>query len=148
MESAGRGKQEGDLFHSIVMSEERKDLTKFHGEGYEEGFAEGRHVGESEGKRYGAAYGARTGSEIGCYLGFALTWSVLLSQCPDDRHSKKSKVLDSLVGIIQNFPCEDPTNAKLEEDMARMRGKVTQVCAMLNIQPDFRVCPEGAGLSF
>ncbi|KAM4722458.1 protein LTO1 homolog [Rhinophrynus dorsalis] len=134
---------EGDLFEEIVMCEER-----FHGEGFEEGFAEGNHVGESEGKQYGANYGARAGSELGCYLGFASTWKHLLSLGSDDRNSKKIKTLDLLISMIQNFCCDDPTNERLQEDLTRIRGKVKQVCSMLNVQPDFKICNDGAGLSF
>ncbi|XP_053305082.1 protein LTO1 homolog [Spea bombifrons] len=132
-----------DLFEGIVMSEER-----FHGEGYEEGFAEGHHVGELEGKQYGANYGARAGSELGCYLGFASTWKHLLSSGSDDRHSKKIKTLDSLIRMIQTFSFDDPTNDKLQQEMAMIRGKMKQICSMLNTQPDFKMSNDGAGLSF
>ncbi|XP_018410024.1 PREDICTED: oral cancer-overexpressed protein 1 isoform X2 [Nanorana parkeri] len=132
-----------DLFEGIVMSEER-----YHGEGYEEGFSEGKHVGESEGKRYGAVHGARAGSELGCYLGFASTWRHLLTPGSDDKQRFKIKTLDSLIKMIQSFPCDDPSSEKLQEDMAKIRGKVKQVCSMLNIQPDFTMHYEGSGLSF
>ncbi|XP_075693148.1 protein LTO1 homolog [Rhinoderma darwinii] len=132
-----------DLFEGIVMSEER-----YHGEGYEEGFAEGNHVGETEGRQYGATYGARAGSELGCYLGFASTWRLLLPPTADEKQSKKIKTLDSLIKMIQNFPIDDPTNDKLQDELSRIRGKVKQVCSMLNIQPDFRINYENPGLSF
>ncbi|XP_063293947.1 protein LTO1 homolog [Pelobates fuscus] len=132
-----------DLFEGIVMCEER-----FHGKGYEEGFAEGNSVGESEGQQYGANYGARAGSELGCYLGFASTWRHLLLCDVDSRHSKKIKTLDSLISMIQNFSYDDPTNDKLQEEIARIRGKVKQVCSMLSVQPDFKMTNDVAGLSF
>ncbi|KAM8939736.1 protein LTO1 homolog isoform 1-T1 [Pelodytes ibericus] len=133
----------GDLFEGIVMSEER-----YHCDGYEEGFAEGNYVGTSEGKQYGANYGARAGSELGCYLGFASTWRHLLGSGMDDRHSKKIKTLDSLIRMIQHFSYDDPTNDKLQEDMTKIRGKMKQICSMLNVQPDFKISNDGAGLSF
>ncbi|XP_066439527.1 protein LTO1 homolog [Eleutherodactylus coqui] len=132
-----------DLFEGIVMCEER-----YHGEGYEEGFAEGNHVGETEGKQYGALYGARAGSELGCYLGFASTWRLLLSPTTDEKQSKKIKTLDSLIKMIQSFPTDDPTNDKLQDELSRIRGKVKQLCSMLNIQPDFRMNYDNSGLSF
>ncbi|KAG9469459.1 hypothetical protein GDO78_020471 [Eleutherodactylus coqui] len=132
-----------DLFEGIVMCEER-----YHGEGYEEGFAEGNHVGETEGKQYGALYGARAGSELGCYLGFASTWRLLLSPNTDEKQSKKIKTLDSLIKMIQSFPTDDPTNDKLQDELSRIRGKVKQLCSMLNIQPDFRMNYDNSGLSF
>ncbi|XP_044125937.1 protein LTO1 homolog isoform X2 [Bufo gargarizans] len=134
---------EDDLFGGIVMSEER-----YHGEGYEEGFAEGNHIGETEGKQYGAVYGAKMGSELGCYLGFASTWRLLLSPITDEKQSKKIKTLDSLIKMIESFPSDDPTNETLQEELSRIRGKVKQVCSMLNIQPDFRINHENSGLSF
>ncbi|XP_056348115.1 protein LTO1 homolog isoform X1 [Oenanthe melanoleuca] len=110
-----------DLFDGIVMAEQR-----FHGEGYQEGLAEGSHAGMAEGRMYGAFHGARIGSEIGCYLGFALTWHCLLQKCTDEKNSKKIKALDSLIGMIQKFPYEDPTYDKLQEDLERIRGKFKQ----------------------
>ncbi|KFV91723.1 Oral cancer-overexpressed protein 1, partial [Eurypyga helias] len=117
---------------------------RFHGEGYQEGYAEGTHLGVVEGRRYGSLHGARIGSEIGSYLGFALTWQCLLQKLTDEKNSKKIKALDSLIGMIQKFPYEDPTYDKLQEDLEKIRGKFKQVCSMLNIQSDFRM---GAGRS-
>ncbi|XP_041315108.1 protein LTO1 homolog isoform X1 [Pyrgilauda ruficollis] len=110
-----------DLFDGIVMAEHR-----FHGQGYQEGLAEGSHAGMAEGRRYGALRGARTGSEIGCYLGFALTWQCLLQKCTDEKNRKKIRALDSLIGMIQKFPYEDPTYDKLQEDLEKIRGKFKQ----------------------
>ncbi|XP_068050313.1 protein LTO1 homolog isoform X1 [Anomalospiza imberbis] len=80
----------------------------------------------AEGRRYGALHGARMGSEIGCYLGFALTWHCLLQKCTDEKNSKKIRALDSLIGMIQKFPYEDPTYDKLQEDLEKIRGKFKQ----------------------
>ncbi|KAM9278490.1 protein LTO1 homolog isoform 1-T1 [Morus bassanus] len=110
-----------DMFDEIVMAEER-----FHGEGYQEGYAEGSHAGVVEGRRYGSLHGAKIGSEIGCYLGFALTWQCLLQKCTDEKNSKKIRALDSLIGMIQKFPYEDPTYDKLQEDLEKIRGKFKQ----------------------
>ncbi|OPJ74036.1 oral cancer-overexpressed protein 1 [Patagioenas fasciata monilis] len=132
-----------DMFDEIVMADER-----FHGEGYQEGYAEGSHVGVVEGRRYGLLHGAKIGSEIGCYLGFALTWQCLLQSCTDEKSSKKVKALDSLIGMIQKFPYEDPTYDKLQEDLEKIRGKFKQVCSMLNIQSDFRMGTERSSLTF
>ncbi|EOA98944.1 Oral cancer overexpressed protein 1, partial [Anas platyrhynchos] len=121
---------------------------RFHGEGYQEGYAEGRQAGAAEGRRHGARHGARVGAEIGSYLGFALTWQCLLSKCTDEKNSKKRKALDSLIGMIQKFPYEDPTYEKLQEDLEKIRGKFKQVCSMLNIQSDFRVSTERSSLTF
>ncbi|KAM6115278.1 protein LTO1 homolog isoform 2-T2 [Pterocles gutturalis] len=132
-----------DMFDEIVMADER-----FHGEGYQEGYAEGSQVGVTEGRRYGSLHGAKMGSEIGCYLGFALTWQCLLQKCTDEKNSKKRRALDSLVGMIQKFPYEDPTYDKLQEDLEKIRGKFKQVCSMLNIQSDFRISTERSSLTF
>lgn len=42
--------------------------------------------------------------------------------------SKKIRALDSLIGMIQKFPYEDPTYDKLQEDLEKIRGKFKQVC--------------------
>nr|XP_042705067.1 protein LTO1 homolog isoform X1 [Chrysemys picta bellii] len=122
--------------------------TIFHGEGYQEGYAEGSHVGVIEGRRYGALHGAKIGSEIGYYLGFALTWQRLLHRSAEEKPSKKIKALESLIGMIQKYPYEDPTYDKLHEDLEKIRGKFKQVCSSLNIQSDFRINPERSALTF
>lgn len=43
-------------------------------------------------------------------------------------YSKKMKVLEALIGMIQKFPYDDPTYDKLHEDLDRIRGKFKQVC--------------------
>uniref|UniRef100_A0A8C5PWL2 Uncharacterized protein n=1 Tax=Leptobrachium leishanense TaxID=445787 RepID=A0A8C5PWL2_9ANUR len=53
-----------------------------------------------------------------------------------------------MISMIQNFSCDDPTNDKLQEEMARIRGKLKQVCSMLAVHPDFKMNNDGAGLSF
>uniref|UniRef100_A0A8B9YQ56 LTO1 maturation factor of ABCE1 n=1 Tax=Bos mutus grunniens TaxID=30521 RepID=A0A8B9YQ56_BOSMU len=61
--------------------------------------------------------------------------------------SKKMKVLEALIGMIQKF-YDDPTYDKLHEDLDRIRGKFKQLCSLLNVQPDFKISTEGSGLSF
>lgn len=133
------------MFDSIVMAEER-----FHGEGYDEGYSEGVQAGLIEGHQYGALNGAKIGSEIGFYLGFTLTWRSILRSGTneDDKLCKKLKVLDSLEGIIKECPWEDPTNAKLQENLDKVRGKFKQLCSLLNIQSDMMLAKEGSGISF
>lgn len=131
-----------DLFDSIVLAEER-----FHGDGYREGFENGSVLGLVEGRQLGTVQGARVGSEIGCYQGFACVWRGLLdSSVPED--SRKRRVLEALMAMLQSFPYGDPTYEKLHEDLHRIRGKFRQLCSLLNVQPDFPIATEGSGLSF
>ncbi|XP_032735603.1 protein LTO1 homolog [Lontra canadensis] len=132
-----------DMFDPIVMADER-----FHGEGYQEGYEEGNSLGIIEGRQYGTLHGARIGSEIGCYQGFAFAWRCLLHGCAAEKDSKKMKALESLLGMIQKFPYDDPTYDKLHEDLDKIRGKFKQLCSLLNVQPDFKISAEGSGLSF
>ncbi|XP_003909473.1 protein LTO1 homolog [Papio anubis] len=132
-----------DIFDSIVMADER-----FHGEGYREGYEEGSSLGVMEGRQHGTLHGAKIGSEIGCYQGFAFAWKCLLHSCTTEKDSRKMKVLESLIGMIQKFPYDDPTYDKLHEDLDKIRGKFKQFCSLLNIQPDFKISAEGSGLSF
>lgn len=132
-----------DMFDAIVMADER-----FHGEGYQEGYEEGSSLGRVEGRQHGALHGARVGSEIGCYQGFAFVWKHLLHSEASERDSRKMKVLESLIGMIQKFPYDDPAYDRLHEDLDRIRGKFKQLCSLLNVQPDFRVTAEGPALSF
>ncbi|XP_022362259.1 oral cancer-overexpressed protein 1 isoform X2 [Enhydra lutris kenyoni] len=114
-----------DMFDAIVMADER-----FHGEGYQEGYEEGNSLGIIEGRQYGTLHGARIGSEIGCYQGFAFAWRCLLHGCAAEKDSKKMKALESLLGMIQKFPYDDPTYDKLHEDLDKIRGKFKQVCPL------------------
>ncbi|XP_074257908.1 protein LTO1 homolog isoform X2 [Saimiri boliviensis] len=110
-----------DMFDAIVMADER-----FHGEGYREGYEEGSSLGVMEGRQHGSLQGARIGSEIGCYQGFAFAWKCLLHSCTAEKDSRKMKVLESLIGMIQKFPYDDPTYDKLHEDLDKIRGKFKQ----------------------
>ncbi|XP_074853546.1 protein LTO1 homolog isoform X1 [Carettochelys insculpta] len=144
MEPAAAVAAASDMFDTIVMAEER-----FHGEGYQEGYSEGSHIGVIEGRRSGALHGARIGSEIGYYVGFAMTWQHLLQRYEEkEKSSKKRKALESLIGMIQKYPYENPTYDKLHEDLEKIRGKFKQVCSLLNIQSDFRFNTERSALTF
>ncbi|KAK2511820.1 Oraov1 [Columba guinea] len=134
---AAAASEGSDMFDEIVMAEER-----FHGEGYQEGYAEGSHVGVVEGRRYGLLHGAKIGSEK------KLTGSLTSNMLEHLMGCRKIKALDSLIGMIQKFPYEDPTYDKLQEDLEKIRGKFKQVCSMLNIQSDFRMGTERSSLTF
>uniref|UniRef100_A0A8I3XDN3 LTO1 maturation factor of ABCE1 n=1 Tax=Callithrix jacchus TaxID=9483 RepID=A0A8I3XDN3_CALJA len=116
-----------DIFDAIVMADER-----FHGEGYREGYEEGSSLGVVEGRQHGTLHGAKIGSEIGCYQGFAFAWKCLLHSCAAEKDSRKMKVLESLIGMIQKFPYDDPTYDKLHEDLDKIRGKFKQVRALVS----------------
>lgn len=45
-------------------------------------------------------------------------------------YSKKMKVLESLIRMIEKFPYADPAYARLHEDLDRIRGKFKQVCPL------------------
>nr|XP_056707754.1 protein LTO1 homolog [Euleptes europaea] len=135
--------KEPDALEAIVMAEAR-----FHGEGYQEGYVEGTHAGTIEGRQYGIQQGAKIGLEIGSYLGFSMTWLGLLHKHSDDKHSKKIKVLESLIELIQKFPHQNPTYDRLQEDLDRIRGRFKQVCSLLHVSSDFRLSREGSALSF
>ncbi|KAB0393223.1 hypothetical protein E2I00_007865 [Balaenoptera physalus] len=76
-----------------------------------------------EGRQYGTLHGARIGSEIGWYQGFAFAWRCLLHRYATEKDSKKMKVLELLIGMIQKFSYDDPAYDKLHEDLERIRGK-------------------------
>ncbi|KAG8522528.1 Protein LTO1, partial [Galemys pyrenaicus] len=140
-----------------VRGQAASSRDRFHGEGFQEGYEEGSSLGMAEGRRHGTLHGAKIGSEIGCYQGFACAWRSLLHGCATEKDSKKVKVLESLIGMIQKFPYDDPTYGKLHEDLQQIRGKFKQVrpegssrglCSLLNVQPDFKVSAGGPGLAF
>lgn len=43
--------------------------------------------------------------------------------------SRKMKVVEALIALLQHFPYGDPTYERLHEDLDRIRGKFRQVCA-------------------
>lgn len=45
-------------------------------------------------------------------------------------YSKKMKALESLIGMIQKFPYDDPTYDHLHEDLDKIRAKFKQVCPL------------------
>uniref|UniRef100_A0A672LWD9 Uncharacterized protein n=1 Tax=Sinocyclocheilus grahami TaxID=75366 RepID=A0A672LWD9_SINGR len=62
---------------------------------------------------------------------------------------KRLKAMESLIGLIQNFPYEDPKYEKLQENMERLRAKFRQVCSLLNVATDFKEYIRGStGMSF
>ncbi|KAF5912978.1 hypothetical protein HPG69_009788 [Diceros bicornis minor] len=78
--------------------------------------------------------------------GFAIGRLIHVSE--NSKCCKKMKVVESLIGMIQKFPYDDPTYDKLHEDLDRIRGKFKQLCSLLNVQPDFKISAQGSGLSF
>ncbi|KAK1798259.1 hypothetical protein P4O66_006733 [Electrophorus voltai] len=122
-----------DLFDSILMADDR-----FHTQGYRDGFEEGSRVGTMEGRHHGALHGARLSAEVSFYHGFALAWKFLLQNHEEVKARKQLKAVESLVGLIQRFPHEDPQYENLQEDTAKIRAKFRQVCSLLNVVADFR----------
>ncbi|KAG9267103.1 protein LTO1 homolog [Astyanax mexicanus] len=133
-----------DLFDSILMADNR-----FHIEGYREGFEEGTRQGMIEGRNHGMLHGAKLSAEVCFYHGFALAWKCLLQNSEDVKARKRLKAVESLVGLIQKFPYEDPEYENLQEDMEKVRAKFRQVCSLLNVAADFREYLSGSsGMSF
>ncbi|KAI7813787.1 protein LTO1 homolog isoform X1 [Triplophysa rosa] len=128
-----------DLFDSIIMADNR-----FHIEAYQEGFEEGIRQGTIEGKNHGRLHGAKLSAEVSFYYGFAVAWKCLLQNSSDIKARKRLKAVESLVGVIQNYPYEDPQYEKLQDVMATVRAKFRQVCSLLNVSTDFREYVNGS----
>uniref|UniRef100_A0A8C1P8Q7 Interleukin-6 n=1 Tax=Cyprinus carpio TaxID=7962 RepID=A0A8C1P8Q7_CYPCA len=86
---------------------------------------------------------------VSFYYGFAQAFKYLLQNSSDIKARKRLKAIESLIGLIQNFPYEDPQYEKLQEDMERVRAKFRQVCSLLNVATDFKEYVSGStGMSF
>uniref|UniRef100_A0A672KSS0 LTO1 maturation factor of ABCE1 n=1 Tax=Sinocyclocheilus grahami TaxID=75366 RepID=A0A672KSS0_SINGR len=123
------------------------DFFGLHYHGYQEGFEEGTRQGTIEGRNHGRLHGAKLGAEVSFYYGFALAFKYLLQNSSDVKARKRLKAMESLIGLIQNFPY--PQHEKLQEDMERARAKFRQVCSLLNVATDFKEYVSGStGMSF
>ncbi|XP_028295249.1 protein LTO1 homolog isoform X2 [Gouania willdenowi] len=123
----------GDIFDSILLADDM-----FRGEGYREGYAQGTCRGLMGGRRHGSSHGARLSNEFYFYHGFASTWKYLLQQNTDAKCRKRLKVLESLLGLIQDCPLVDPQSAKLPNDAEKIRAKFRQACSLLSVPTDFK----------
>ncbi|KAJ8249437.1 hypothetical protein GJAV_G00234890 [Gymnothorax javanicus] len=133
-----------DPFDCIFLADNR-----FHCEAYEEGFAEGTRQGMLEGRTHGKMHGARLAAEMSFYHGFAFTWKCLLQNNADPKSRKRQKVLEALIGYIQNFPHNDPQHPTLQQDVEKVRAKFRQVCSVMSVPADFReYVSVAAGTSF
>ncbi|XP_016396288.1 oral cancer-overexpressed protein 1-like [Sinocyclocheilus rhinocerous] len=130
-----------DLFDSVIMADDR-----FHDEGYQEGFEKGTRQGTIEGRNHGRLHGAKLGAQVSFYYGFALAFKYLLQNSSDIKARKRLKAMESLIGLIQNFPYEDPQYEKLQEDMERACAKFRQVCSLLNLATEY--VSGSTGMSF
>lgn len=129
--ASGSGNE--DLFDNIIMADER-----FRREGYREGFEKGTCRGFLYGRKHGISHGAKLSIEISFYYGYAITWKYLLQSNTDVKSRKRMKALKSLLGLIQNYPRDDPQSLELQEDMMKLRAKFRQVCTMLGVSTDFK----------
>ncbi|XP_056015996.1 protein LTO1 homolog [Ostrea edulis] len=133
---------EDDIFHDIVMSEER-----FHQEGYEAGLTIGKQTGSQEGWKLGWQKGSAIGSEIGFYSSFCET---LLEKLKDDEKKQRvCKVLQSVVRLVDTMPLSDPTNQELFDKLEQVRAKIKQVNSLLPINMEYQTSKPGEkGMSF
>uniref|UniRef100_A0A4W5NY24 LTO1 maturation factor of ABCE1 n=1 Tax=Hucho hucho TaxID=62062 RepID=A0A4W5NY24_9TELE len=114
-----------DVFDCILMADDR-----FHVEGYREGFDEGTRQVMIDGQELRASHGAKLSMEVSFYYGFGITWKCLLQNNTD------CETLESLLGLIQRFPHEEPQYENLQEDMEKVRAKFRLVCSLLNVPTD------------
>lgn len=63
-------------------------------------------------------------------LAWPAHWSLLGDSLAPMHLSRKMKVVEALITLLQDFPYDDPTYEKLHEDLERIRGKFRQVCVL------------------
>ncbi|XP_061415843.1 protein LTO1 homolog isoform X1 [Lethenteron reissneri] len=118
----------GDIFDSIVMAPERRQV-----QGHEEGFERGRRQGLVEGWQLGVKHGGAIAAEVAFYYGFTVTWQSLLQRGgeSDVKSSRKLKALEALSLLIRSCPIQDATHPELQENLDKIRAKFKQARSQL-----------------
>lgn len=129
-----------DVFHSIVLSEER--LMK---QGFQEGFLKGSFEGEVDGFHLGYHRGAEIGAEIGYYKGVIETLLVVSEKRKHDIPVKVLNALQKVSDLIDQFPTSNEENVDIIAACDSVRARFKKACALLKIDGTF---PELSKFSF
>ncbi|CAG8640469.1 2412_t:CDS:2 [Ambispora leptoticha] len=105
--------------------------------GREDGLRDGKSAGMLEGFVLGSTHGFRLAQEVGFYKGVTETWSRIVSQYSGDSKNKSFnertiKQLESLHGLIAQFPLENNRNVEVHKLLERIRAKYKVVMSLLN----------------
>ncbi|XP_071113492.1 protein LTO1 homolog [Haliotis cracherodii] len=141
-EKVSRNDDMDDLFHDVIMSEERSQ-----GQGFREGRAEGEKRGLADGFSLGFEKGAAIGSEVGFYQGYVETLQELNTQ-EGTLKPRVQKSLQALAAMLSQFPVADVMNQTLFEDLERIRAKFKQVTSLLGISTSYGAQDKSKGMSF
>ncbi|XP_033741098.1 protein LTO1 homolog [Pecten maximus] len=138
------GQEENDdIFHDIIMSEERSQS-----QGFNAGQMLGQKTGLEDGYRLGWEKGAGVASELGFYVGFC---QKILQELKDSPAGKQrpTKAAQSLLKLVDEFPLTNPTHPQLFELVQQIRSKFKQLTSVLGINPSYNWSePESKGVSF
>ncbi|XP_067674451.1 protein LTO1 homolog [Haliotis asinina] len=140
-EKISRNVEIDDLFHDVIMSEEKSQV-----EGFTEGRAEGERRGLVDGLSLGFEKGAAIGSEVGFYRGYVETLQVL-SMREGEAKPRIQKSLQALAAMLSRFPVADVMNQTLFDDLEKIRAKFKQVTSLLGISMSYGA-DKSKGVSF
>jgi len=129
-----------DVFHSIVLSEER--LMK---QGFQEGFLKGSLEGEVDGFHLGYHRGAEIGAEIGYYKGVIEILLVVIDKRKHDIPVKVINALQKVSELINQFPTSNEEGVDIIAACDSVRARFKKACALLKIDGTF---PELSKFSF
>lgn len=121
-----------DVFHSIVLSEER--LMK---QGFQEGFLKGSLEGEVDGFHLGYHRGAEIGAEIGYYKGVIETLLVVHDKKKHDIPVKVINALQKVSDLINQFPTSNVEDIDIKAACDSVRAGFKKACALLKIDGTF-----------
>ncbi|XP_060067495.1 protein LTO1 homolog [Ylistrum balloti] len=137
------GSENDDIFHDIIMSEERSQS-----QGFTAGQKIGQKTGMEDGYRLGWEKGSGVGSELGFYVGFC---QKILQKMEDSQEGKQRaiKTAQSLLKLVDEFPLTNPTQPQLFEMIQQIRSKFKQLTSVLGINASYNwSVSESKGVSF
>ncbi|GAB1605514.1 protein LTO1 homolog [Argonauta hians] len=119
--------EDGDIFDSVVMQEERCVAAAFSA-----GLRHGTEKGQQNGAELGRSMGCDVGNEVGFLNGFVSTWLTLLDNSPDTK-PRIYRALTSLQSLLDKYQVGGVDNTCVS-DLKMIQAKFKKVVSLLGIE--------------